>query len=103
MAEAVEVLRLLVYRGAFPQGQPDPLIFMGAILSRQLAMDVAGKAIELHGCYGCTKGYPVERFFRDAKTLSLVPPTTDYMRAAAGKMLLGISLGPPPGAGGPPR
>lgn len=103
MAEAVEVLGLLAYRGAFPQGQPDPLIFMGAMLSRQLVMDVAGKAVELHGGYGCTKGYPVERYFRDAKTLSMVPPTTDFMRVFAGRMLLGIPLGPPPGAGGPPR
>lgn len=103
MAEAVEALKLLAYRGAFPQGQPDPLIFMGAMLSRQLVMDVAGKAVELHGGYGCTKGYPVERYFRDAKTLSMVPPTTDFMRASAGKMLLGIPLAPPPGAGGPPR
>ena len=103
MAATVEALRLLSYRGAFPEGQPDPLILMGAILSRQLAMDVTTKAVELHGGYGCTKGFAVERYFRDAKTLSLVPPTADFMRAAAGKMLLGIPMGPPPGAGGPPK
>lgn len=103
MAEITETLRLLSYRGAFPDGQPDPLIFMGAKLSKQLVMDVAGKAVELHGGYGCTKGFPVERYFRDAQTFPLVPPTADFIRAAAGKMLLSIPMGPPPGAEGPPK
>ena len=103
MAEITETLRLLSHRGAFPEGQPDPLIFMGATLSKQLVMDVAGKAVELHGGYGCTKGFPVERYFRDAQTFSLVPPAADFIRAAAGKMLLGIPMGPPPGAEGPPK
>jgi butyryl-CoA dehydrogenase len=105
MAAAVEAAKLLAYRGAFPAVKegPDPLIFMGAILSEQLALDVTGKAVELHGGYGCTKDFPVGRYFRDAKTLSLVPPTTDFIRAAAGKMILGMPMmGPPPGAGGPP-
>lgn len=103
MVAAVEALKLLSYRGAFPEGQPDPVIFTDAILSRQMALDVTSKAIELHGGYGCTKGFPVERYFRDAKTFSLAPPVAAFIRAAAGKMLLGIPLGPPPGAGGPPR
>lgn len=102
MAAAVEALKLLSYRGAFPEGQPDPLIFMNAILSRQIAMDVTSKAVELHGCYGCTKGSSVERYFRDAKTFSSAPPVSAFIRAAVGKMLLGIPTGPPPGAGGPP-
>ena len=103
MATTVVAIKLLAYRGAFPEGQPDPLIFMGVILSRQLAVDVTSKAVELHGGYVCIKGIPVERYFRDAKTLSLAPPTADFMRTAAGKMLLGIPMGPPPGAGGPPK
>jgi acyl-CoA dehydrogenase len=103
MASAVETARLFAYRAAFANRQPDPLIFMGAVLSRQIAIDVTGKAIELHGGYGCTKDFPLERYFRDAKTFSLVPPTADFTRAMAGKIVLDVPLGPPPKAGGPPK
>jgi len=103
MATATETARLLAYRAAFPKGQPDPLIFMGAVLSRQLAIEVTGKAIDLHGGYGCTKDFPLERYFRDAKTFSLVPPTADFVKAMAGKIILDIPLAPPPKAGGPPQ
>lgn len=103
MAAAVGAARLLAYRAVFPEAQgPDPLIFMAAIFSKELAMDVTSKAIRLHGGYGCTKNFPVGRYFRDAKTLSLVP-ACDFLKLTAGKILLGIPLVPPPGAGGPPR
>jgi butyryl-CoA dehydrogenase len=102
MAAAVEAVRFLAYRAAFPQGQgPDPIILLAAAFGTEAAIDVTGKAIRLHGGYGCTRDYPVERYFRDARVLSS-HPATDFLRLNAGKMLLGIPLGPPPGAGGPP-
>jgi alkylation response protein AidB-like acyl-CoA dehydrogenase len=102
MAAAVGAARFLAYRAAFPQGQgPDPIVLMAAAFGTEAALDVTGKAIRLHGGYGCTKDFPVERYFRDAKVLSS-HPATDFLRLNAGKMLLDIPLGPPPGAGGPP-
>jgi hypothetical protein len=68
----------------------------------EMAMVVTDKAIRLHGGYGCTKDFPVERYFRDAKTLSL-QKSSDHVKLMAGKMLLDVPLGPPPKAGGPPR
>ncbi len=98
MAAAVEAARLLVYRTSFPKvkGAPDPMMFMSAAYCSDMAVDITGKAVRLHGGYGCTKDFPVERYFRDAKTLSLYP-TSEFLRLTAGKMLLGIPLGPPPG------
>jgi len=102
MAAAVEAARFMAYRASFPEGQgPDPFILLAAVFGTEAALDVTGKAIRLHGGYGCTKDFPVERYFRDAKVLS-THPATDFVRLNAGKMLLGIPLGPPPGAGGPP-
>ncbi len=77
-------------------------MFFGGILGPELAMDVTSKAIKLHGGYGCTKDFPMGRYFRDAKTLSL-QPTADFVRTNVGKILLGIPMGPPPKAGGPPK
>lgn len=104
MAVAVEAARLIAYRGAFTEARegPDPLIYLAAVLGKELAIDVTGKAIRLHGGYGSTKGFPLGRYFRDAKTLSL-HPSPDFLTLLAGKMLLGIPMGPPPGPGGPPR
>jgi alkylation response protein AidB-like acyl-CoA dehydrogenase len=103
MAAAVGAARFLTYRAAFPEGQgPDPFIFLVAAFGTEAAVDVTGKAIRLHGGYGCTKDFPVERYFRDAKVVCS-HPATDFLRLTAGKMLLGIPLGSPPGAGGPPK
>ena len=104
MTVAVEAARLIAYRSVLPrEGEgPDPFVFLAAMFGNEVAIDVAGKAVTLHGGYGCTKDFPVGRYFRDAKTLSL-QKTSDFVRATVGKMLLGVPLGPPPGAGGPPK
>jgi alkylation response protein AidB-like acyl-CoA dehydrogenase len=104
MTIAVEAARLVAYRAALPAVEkgPDPLILLAAMFCNQVAMEVSGKAVELHGGHGCTRDFPVGLYFRDAKTLSL-QKTSEYVRTMAGKMLLGIPTGPPPGAGGPPR
>ena len=104
MTVAVEAARLIAYRAALSEmkERPDPLMFAAAMFCNEVAMDVAGKAVELHGGYGCTSDFPVGRYFRDAKTLSL-QKTFDFVKTMIGKMLLGIPMGPPPGAGGPPR
>jgi len=78
------------------------LMFAAAMFCNEVALDVAGKAVELHGGYGCTRDFPVGRYFRDAKTLSL-QKTFDFVKTMIGKMLLGIPMGPPPDAGGQPR
>ena len=93
MAAAAAAAKFLAYRAASPEGQgPDPLILMAGAFGKELAIDVASEAVKLHGGYGCTKGFPVGRYFRDAKTHSL-HPASDFLRLTAGKLLLGISVG----------
>jgi len=66
-------------------------MFFGGILGPELAIDVTGKAIKLHGEHGCTEDYPVGCYFRDAKTFSL-QPSLDFIKMSVGKMLLGIPM-----------
>jgi len=96
MATSVEVSRLFAYRAAFPSTKegPVPFILAAATFCTAVAVDVTGKAIKLHGGYGCSKEFPVERYFRDAKTLSL-HPASDFIKLTAGKMILGIPMGAP--------
>jgi len=98
--EARELLVNLVTRG-----KVDVIAIGNGTACREteaLVAEVIAQAVRLHGGYGCTRDYAVGRYFRDAKTLCL-HPASDFLRLTAGKMLLGIPMGPPPGAGGPPR
>jgi len=92
MMVSVEAARLISYRAALPPEGigPDPLGILSAMFCNQVAMDVTGKAVELHGGYGCTSDFAVGRYFRDAKTLSL-QKSSEYVRSMVGKMILGVT------------
>ncbi len=52
------------------------------------AMQSAIKAIQVHGGYGYTKDYPVERYFRDAKVSQVWGGTSFYQKAKIARLLL---------------
>lgn len=90
MAIAIEAARLLTYRAVSPASTFNPrLMLSAAVLSETTAVDVTSKAITLHGRYGSAHDFPLERYFRDAKTLSL-HPVLDVVRATIGKLVLGL-------------
>ncbi len=89
-AIAVETARLLTHRAVLPAGTFNPrLMLSAAVFSEPLAVDVTSKAITLHGRYGSARDFPLERYFRDAKTLSL-HPVLDVVRTTVGKIVLGL-------------
>ncbi len=49
-----------------------PITRMACLTSCEGAVDSTLKAIQIHGGYGYTRDYPVERYFRDAKTLQVL-------------------------------
>ena len=69
MATEVDAARLLVYRAASCVDKGVPYSTEGAmakLFASETATRVAGKAIQIHGGYGYTESYPVERNYRDA-------------------------------------
>ena len=54
----------------------------------ELAMRATTKAIQIHGGYGYTKEYPVERMFRDAKICEIGEGTSEIQRLVIGRQLL---------------
>ena len=52
------------------------------------AMSVATKAVQIHGGYGYTKDYPVERYFRDAKITEIYEGTSEMQRMTIARQLL---------------
>lgn len=92
MATEIEAARLLVYRAAWLKDKV-PRISKEAAMAKMYASEVAmratTKAIQIHGGYGYTKDYPVERFFRDAKITEIYEGTNEIQRLVISGNLLG--------------
>ncbi len=83
MATEIDAARLLVYKAAFDKWKGRPYT-VSAAMAKFMASDVAMKAtrnaIQVHGGYGYTKEYPVERFYRDAKITEIYEGTTEVQK-----------------------
>jgi butyryl-CoA dehydrogenase len=91
MATEIDAARLLVYRAAWLKdkglkyGQEAS---MAKLFAAETATRVAGKAIQIHGGYGFTESYPVERAYRDAKITEIYEGTSEVQRMTiAGNVL----------------
>jgi len=90
MATNVEAARLLVYQAAFLRGKKESCgkeASMAKLFASKTVMEVATEAIQIHGGYGYTKEYPVERFFRDAKICEIYEGTSEIQRLVISKNL----------------
>ena len=93
MATEVECARLLVYKGwvMLSEGQGSSLAFsMAKYFCTEMAIRVTSKAIEIHGAYGLSEEYPVERYFRDARCLTFPDATSEIQKLIIGRELLGM-------------
>jgi butyryl-CoA dehydrogenase len=83
MATEIDAARLLTYRAASCEDHGRPCSTEGAVaklFASETATRVAGKAIQIHGGYGYTEGYPVERNWRDAKITEIYDGTSEAQR-----------------------
>ena len=91
MATEVDAARLLVYRAASCVDNGRPYSTEGAmakLFASETATRVAGKAIQIHGGYGYTESYPVERNWRDAKITEIYEGTSEVQRMVIGRSCL---------------
>ena len=61
---------------------------MAKLFASEAAMRATTKAIQIHGGYGYTKEFPVERYFRDAKLCEIGEGTSEIQRMVIVKELL---------------
>jgi butyryl-CoA dehydrogenase len=83
MATEIDAARLLVYRAAWNKDNGLPYgkeAAMAKLFAAETATRVAGKAIQIHGGYGFTESYPVERAYRDAKITEIYEGTSEVQR-----------------------
>jgi butyryl-CoA dehydrogenase len=91
MSTEIEAARLLVYRAASNIDRGLPYSTEGAmakLFASETASRVAGKAIQIHGGYGYTESYPVERNYRDAKITEIYEGTSEVQRMVIARAAL---------------
>ncbi|HEY2320971.1 MAG TPA: acyl-CoA dehydrogenase family protein [Solirubrobacteraceae bacterium] len=90
MATEIAAARLLVYHSAWlkDQGKPFSLVAAQAKLKTgRLAVRAADEAVQIHGGYGYIEEYPVCRFYRDAKILTIGEGTDEVQQMVIARAL----------------
>lgn len=83
MQTKVDAARLLVYKAACSKDAGAAYgvdAAMAKLFAAETAMEVTTKAVQLHGGYGYTRDYPVERMMRDAKITEIYEGTSEVQR-----------------------
>lgn len=91
MATELQASRLLVYNAARLKDAGEDFVIpaaMAKLHSSRMAEKVSSLAIDLHGGYGFTKEYPVEKLFRDSKIGTIYEGTTNMQLQTIAKSLL---------------
>jgi alkylation response protein AidB-like acyl-CoA dehydrogenase len=91
MATQVDAARLLTLRSAVLKdaGKNTTLeSSMAKVYASETAVKVAEEAVQIHGGYGYTKDYPVERAWRDAKLCTIGEGTSEVQRLVIARELL---------------
>lgn len=95
MATELDAARLLVYHAAFLKEQGlryTKEASMAKLFASEAGMRATMKAIQIHGGYGYTKEFPVERYFRDAKLCEIGEGTSEIQRMIIARELLNKNL-----------
>lgn len=91
MATKVEAAKLLVYKAAMAKATQKTYSVeaaMAKLYAAEVAMEVTTKAVQLHGGYGYTREYEVERMMRDAKITEIYEGTSEVQRMVISANLL---------------
>jgi alkylation response protein AidB-like acyl-CoA dehydrogenase len=91
VATEVDAARLLVHRAAAIADAGAPFgreAAMAKVYASEAAMRATTKAIQIHGGYGYTRDFPVERQFRDAKLCEIGEGTSEVQRIVISRSVL---------------
>lgn len=91
MATQIEAARLLVYSAAYRASNGlsySQESAMAKLFASETAMRVTTQAVQLHGGYGYTRDFPVERMMRDAKITEIYEGTSEIQRIVIASNLI---------------
>jgi short/branched chain acyl-CoA dehydrogenase len=90
LSAQIEAARLLVYRAAILKDRGDPFTLTAAqakLITGRLAVRATEEAVQIHGGYGYIEEYPVCRFYRDAKILTIGEGTDEVQQMVIARQL----------------
>jgi len=96
MATGIEAARHLIYHAARRKDAGLPFAreaAMAKLFASEMAMRVTSDAIQIHGGYGFTREYHVERMYRDAKLCTIGEGTSEVQRLVISRSLVQEGLG----------
>ena len=92
MATEVEAARLMVYQAAKMRDSGVPFTkasAMAKLYASEVSSRVTDLAVQIHGGYGYSKSYPVERYYRDARVTRIYEGTSEIHRMVIARTVLG--------------
>ena len=92
MATRIECARLITYRATkcaiTGHGDTAKYSAMAKYYASETAVSVANDSLQLHGGYGFTKDYPIEKMYRDAKILTIYEGTSQIQKNEIGAYII---------------
>lgn len=91
MSTRIEAARLLLRKAAFLKDQGRPIVREAAeakLLASEVAAQATTDALQIHGAYGYSTEFPVERLYRDARVYQIWEGTSEIQRLVIGRQLL---------------
>ena len=91
MAVRVEAARWMTYRAAFLKEQGEDISkesAMNKLFASRVAKEVADMSMQVHGSYGFTKDFKIERIYRDAKENELIEGSSEIQRSIIARYLV---------------
>ena len=91
MATEIEASELLLHKAAYLKNNHLPVTTMGAMAkmyASEMCVKVSTEAVQIHGGYGYTKDFPVEKFYRDSKLCTIGEGTTEIQKLVISRNIL---------------
>jgi alkylation response protein AidB-like acyl-CoA dehydrogenase len=91
MATDIEAARQLMYSAAAMKDRGETYTAqasMAKLFASEMVNRITAQAIQMHGGYGFTKDYPVERFYRDARVFTIYEGTSEIQRLVISNSIL---------------
>jgi alkylation response protein AidB-like acyl-CoA dehydrogenase len=91
MATQVDAARLLIYQAAAVRDSGKPFSkesAMAKLYASEIASKVADMALQIHGGYGYSKSYPIERYYRDARVTRIYEGTSEIHKMVIARNVL---------------
>ena len=92
MATELEAARQLTFFAAGKKDRGEKYTLeasMAKLFASEMVNRITGQALQIHGGYGYTKEYPVERFYRDARVFTIYEGTSEIQRVVIANQLIG--------------